>query len=143
MVNEIDSICIENPLAFWAYINNIRPRKIEFPVKVYKDNELVSDPVIVANTWQKDFSHLYNRPINMNDDFDQYFYNDVITQKILWQNEMYQPEYSSNEMINRSLSFHEIEKIPNDILKKDLKYIFFYLICITYFLTMDWHLLYG
>ncbi len=91
MVNEIDSICTENPRAFGDYIKKIGSRKVnQIPIKVYKDNELVLDPGIVADTWQKDFRHLYNWPINVNDDFDQDFYNDVLNQKILWENEMSQ-----------------------------------------------------
>ncbi len=75
-------ICIENPGAF--YINKIGLRKVnQIPMKVYKDNILVvSDPVIVADTWQKEFCHLYNSPINVNDEFEQYCYNDVLNQKI-------------------------------------------------------------
>ncbi len=66
MVNEFDSICTENPQAFWDYIKKIGPRKLnQIPMKVYRDNELVSDPVIVVDTWQKDFSRLYKRPINV------------------------------------------------------------------------------
>ncbi len=93
MVNEIDSICSENPRAFEDYIKKIGPRKVnKIPMKVYKDNELVSDPVIVTDTWQKYFSYLYKTPINVNVDFDPDFYNDIVNQKILWENEMSQPE---------------------------------------------------
>ncbi len=72
MVNEIDSICTENPRAFCDYIKKRGPRKVnQITMKVYRDNELVWDPVIVADTWQKEFSRLHNRPINVNDDSDQ------------------------------------------------------------------------
>ncbi len=82
LLKEIDSFCIDNPRSFWDYIKKIGPRKVkQIPMQVYQDNVLVSDIDVVLNKWRSDFSELYNKPGNINEEFDQDFYNQVLNQK--------------------------------------------------------------
>ena len=56
MINDIQTMCIENPRAFWEHIKKIERRKSNhIPMKVYQGNELVSDIDVVLNKWKTDF----------------------------------------------------------------------------------------
>ncbi len=70
-------------------------------MQVYQDNVPVSDIDVVLNKWRSDFSELYNKPDNINEEFEQDFYNIVLNQKYMWESEMVQPRYDSNSMLNR------------------------------------------
>jgi len=132
-LDEIESVCTENPRAFWDYIKKLGPRKVnEIPMQVYVNGSLTSDTNTVLNKWKSDFGDLYNKSENVNENFDQVFYNDTLQQKYTWEQEMVQPNYENNGMLNTDISFDEVEKmtrnlkyrkacgfdkIPNEVLK--------------------------
>ena len=132
VLNEIDTACTDNHRAFWDYIKKVGPRKVShIPMKVYQGNDLVSDMNMVKDTWKQQFSDLYNRPED--EGFDNVYYNEALNQKETWENEMSQPGYDSNVMLNMDISFDEVEKmtrhlknnkacgfdkIPNEVLKR-------------------------
>ena len=64
-LNDIENVCTDNPRAFWEHIKKLGPRKAnQIPLKVYQENELVSDLNTVFETWKNDFCQLYNKPAN-------------------------------------------------------------------------------
>ena len=52
-ISEIESVCVDDPRAFWKYIKKIGPRSNkEIPFKVYDSSgNLSSDTGTVLNTW--------------------------------------------------------------------------------------------
>ena len=154
LLNEIETICTENPRAFWDHIKKLGPRKAhQIPMEVYQGSNLVADTDTVLNTWRNDFSNLYNKPQNMNAEFNDTFYEDILQQKHLWEVEMNQSTYVSNALLNRDISFDEVEKmtqrlknnkacgfdsIPNEVLKRQPVHLFlfnFYKLLFNYGLT--------
>ncbi len=81
---------------------------------VYQDNVFVSNIDVVLNKWKSDFSALYDKPDNINQEFDQDFYDEVINQTSLRKSEMSHLRYDSNSMLNIQLSFDDVVNITQN-----------------------------
>ena len=59
---KLDELHVNNPAAFWKKLKSLGPKhKKEIPLKVYINGEIITEQEIVLNTWQSEFSQLYNK----------------------------------------------------------------------------------
>ena len=79
-------------------------------MEVYDDNGNVRDDnKTVFETWRTDFNGLYNP--NNEIDYDQTFYDNILQHKRLLEDNMLDPLYVHNDILNAPISRQEIEKI--------------------------------
>ena len=91
---------------------------------------VIRDENIVFDKWKGDFENLYS--CNSNSEFDDTFYDNVKSHKLVLENNMLDPLYISNPHINSNITLGEvaaailkakkltacgIDKIPYDVLK--------------------------
>lgn len=127
-VDKIESLNTDNPSDFWKHINKLGPqnKNKNIPMKVKLNDDYVTNEKVVLEKWKEDFSRLYNAP-NTND-FDDNFLNVILEQKLRIESNLTE----TNDYINRSISYDEIENIimhlknkksvgidniPNEVLK--------------------------
>ena len=142
-IENIENCNTENPTEFWQHIKNLGPKKkTEIPCKVHDGDGYSTDVNVVLNRWHDDFSSLYNVPDNVN--FDDDFYQTKIDELTDLESNLTE----TNDLVNRELSFDEIEKtvrklrlkksvgidfIPNEILKNhDVKVALFSLFTVFF-----------
>ena len=96
-----DEINSNNPKEFWDKLKQLGPaRKNRIPMKVRKDNKLITDEKEVLNTWKGDFEELYNGPVTENDQFIEEIKNKT------QQAELSEP----NEEINGNITIEEVRR---------------------------------
>ena len=134
---EIEEVCTENPRRFWEHIDRLGPANVKknIPMEVYRnDNTITSDPSIVLNTWQHEFSSLYSHGTESMENFDEEFYRNITHHKQNLENNLSDPLYEQNQQLNKNFTFTEvknavmkgknkkatgIDNIPYDVLKHD------------------------
>lgn len=104
-VEKIETCNTENPKEFWQHIKKLGPKKTnDIPQKVHKGEGFSTDEKDVCNKWQQDFSTLYNVPEDL--DFDEEFYQNIVNEVTRIEENLTE----TNDFVNRSMSFDEIEK---------------------------------
>ena len=67
------TICIEMHFTYiiaFTFCKKLGPmRKTSIPIKVRKNEEIITNEKEVLNTWKEDFEKLYNCPVNQDDEF--------------------------------------------------------------------------
>ena len=127
----IDELNTKDPKEFWNKIKHLGPKRVKnIPMKVKLGDGFCTDTQKVLERWENDFQSLLNRPES--DIFNNEFYQQVISSKVLIENEMKQVGYKSNDFINGPIRLDEtretlnklkakkaagIDHIPNEILK--------------------------
>lgn len=102
-----DEINPNNPKEFWDKLKKLGPkRKTSIPIKVRKNEEIITNETEVLNTWKEDFEKLYNCPVNQDDEF----HNEIKRKKE--QNEQSQVE---NEEINHNITIEEVRQAVNKL----------------------------
>ncbi len=111
-ISEIESVCVDDPKAFWKYIKKIGPRSNkQIPFKVYDSNgNLSSDTGTVLNTWRQEFSKLYNKPPEVTS-----AQSNIIEELDALEARMMLPGYVCNEHINGDITFEEVDKMINKL----------------------------
>ncbi len=62
-LSDIHSVCTNNRKEFWDQIKKLGPsKKNPIPMKVKKNDDLVTDVEFVCDVWKTEFENLYNRP---------------------------------------------------------------------------------
>ena len=128
----IDELNTKDPKEFWNKIKHLGPKRVKnIPVKVKLGDGFCTDTQKVLERWENDFQSLLNRPES--DIFNNEFYQQVISSKVLIENEIKQAGYKSNDFISGPIRLDEIHEtlnklkakktagidhIPNEILKK-------------------------
>ncbi len=131
--DEIETVCTSNPTEFWNYIKKLGPRTSnKIPEEVYDDdNNIMYDRNSVLNKWKNEFENLYKSDDKI---FDDDFYNEILGLLRNAENNMNDPLYTDNQMLNRNITIEEInvvvdrlknrkapgiDRIPNEVLKSD------------------------
>ena len=132
MADDIETMSTSNPNDFWKKVQNLGPRRDKtIPMHFYDENgHIVTDENRVFEKWKLDFENLYNS--SPSDEFDQPFYELSKTHKLLLENALLDPLYSSNADLNCNITLEEIaavimkakkhsscgiDQIPYDVLK--------------------------
>ena len=131
-VIHIETMNTNNPTEFWKSIKNLGPRnKTEIPMKVRDGNTIITDPEMVLELWNRDFSSLYNRPDDSILDFDLEFLDFVKNDKMNIEATMTE-NVSDGTWLNRNIEFSEVlnvvsklkakkavglDSVPNEVLK--------------------------
>ena len=132
VANDIESMSTSNPNDFWDKVKHLGPRKDRsIPVEIHDEfGNYIRDENIVFDKWKGDFENLYS--YNSNSEFDDTFYDNVKSHKLVLENNMLDPLYISNPHINSNITLDEvvaailkakklsacgIDKIPYDVLK--------------------------
>ena len=127
----IDELNTKDPKEFWNKIKHLGPKRVKnILMKVKLGDSFCTDTQKVLERWENDFQSLLNRPES--DIFNNEFYQQLISSKVLIENEMKQVGYKSNDFINGPIRLDEthetlnklkakkaahIDHIPNEILK--------------------------
>ena len=70
----VESVCMQNPKAFWDHIKHIGPKRTgTVPLEVYDDQNVISDEDFVFQTWSRELETLCKSNEN-NDYFDNQFF---------------------------------------------------------------------
>ena len=123
----IENLNTDNPREFWRAIKRLGSRKkASIPMKVHDGDDFNTDPQFVLNHWKEEYEKLYNPPEDPS--FDRDFYAEKLVRKEQYDNN----PTETNNMVNREISYDEIEKlvhkakrdkalgidfIPNEVLK--------------------------
>ena len=108
IIGNIETASSSNPREFWQKIKSLGPRKAKIPTSVYDDNNsLCSNPDTVLGKWKSEFEKLYSKT---NATFDENYQN-MLYHKYLLEN-LNDPD-NYNELLNRNISYDEIEKVIN------------------------------
>ncbi len=109
-LSEIESVCTDDPRAFWKHIKKLGPRSNkQIPLKVYdSEGNLTSDTGVVLDTWKREFSKLYNKPPEVTS-----VQADIVRDLEALENQMLQPGYIVNAHINGDITFDEVDKMIN------------------------------
>ena len=135
MADDIETMSTSTPNDFWKKVQNLGPRRNKtIPMHFYDENgHIVTDENRVFEKWKLDFENLYN--CSPSDEFDQPFYELSKTHKLLLENALLDPLYSSNADLNCNITLKEIaavimkakkhsscgiDQIPYDVLKYPL-----------------------
>ena len=70
----------------------------------------------VMKKWKDDFENLYNKPNN--DDYDHYFYENVLKQKHILEQSPYFDFNISDDPLNKPIMYDEVEKVIKKLQKK-------------------------
>ena len=132
IIDKIEDFCNNDPKQFRKNIKSLGPRKLtEIPMKIRCSNEIIADQDIVLEQWKTDFSGLYS-PCNENNEFDEAFYQNIMTIVHERERDMENEHYDENNEINNALTRNDvvailnklkykkacgIDGIPNEILK--------------------------
>lgn len=71
---------------------------------------------MVFDKWKSDFENLYS--CNSDSEFDQTFYEQIKTHKLLLENEMLDPLYVSNLHLNSNITLSEISMVIKNAKKQ-------------------------
>ena len=114
---EIESINTTNPTEFWKYINSLGPkRKSDIPMEVYDDSNTnistkTNNQQAVLNRWKNEFHDLYNMPDDVQETFDNSFYDEIMSQlPTIKQRELTNTD-SHDVAYNNPFTLEEIDKI--------------------------------
>ena len=101
-----------SPNEFWDKIKKLGPRKTEkIPMEVYDENgDILTDEKLVLSRWRMDFQNLYNTD-NIEAEFDDEFQREVLTVKLLREDQMLDPLYTENCDINSIITTDEIRNL--------------------------------
>ena len=107
---DIEDMSSNNPNDFWEKIKNLGPRTDRsIPVEIISDGITSNDENKVFEKWKLDFENLYT--CSNNNEFDDTHYNQAKTHKLLIENNMNDPLYVPNEILNRNINFDELTHI--------------------------------
>ena len=70
-----------------------------------EDGVITSNTFEVLKNWELDFSKLYNHSDN---DFDTEFYNEALKQKQIIEDNMMNPAYIPNRLLNKDITRDEV-----------------------------------
>ena len=132
VASDIESMSTSNPNDFWGKVKHLGPRKDRsIPVEIHDEfGNVIRDENSVFDKWKGNFENLYS--YNSNSEFDDTFYDNVKSHKLVLENNMLDPLYISNPHINSNITLDEvaaailkakklsacgIDKIPYDVLK--------------------------
>ena len=135
MSDKIETLNTNDPREFWNSIKMLEPHKRNaIPMQVYDDaGHIVSDSDSVMKKWRSEFENLYNKPADMNDQFDDSFYEYVRSRLEVIENEL-QICNAVNVELDQDFTISEIKKlcaklktgkstgpdrIPNEMLKQE------------------------
>ena len=115
----IETVCTDNPRQFWDHLRSLGPRrKHEIPLEVYDDQRnIISDSDRVFDKWSDEFSSLYN-PECTDDQFDQQCYDRILQHKRLLEDNMLDPLYQENVLLNYYITRCEVERVVYGTKKK-------------------------
>ena len=107
MAVEIKEMTTSNPTEFWKNIQGLGPRKNKsIPIEVVDESGNTSqDENIVFERWKNDFYNLYN--CNDRNDFDEVHYDRAKLHKVLIENNMSDPLYAPNVLLNSNVTIEE------------------------------------
>ena len=131
LMEEIESVQSNNPTVFWDHVNKLGPkRKSKIPLEIYDgEGNVDGDLENVLKKWESEYSKLYTGP---DKDFNVEWYNTCMIDKMVYEESMNDPLYTSNESLNDVFSITELDKIitnckngkatgidriPNEVLK--------------------------
>ena len=108
----IETACTDNPRQFWDHLRSLGPRrKHEIPLEVYDDQgNIISDSDRVFDKWSDGFSSLYNSECT-DDQFDQQFYDRILQHKRFLEDNMLDPLYQENVLLNYCITHCEVERV--------------------------------
>lgn len=108
----VESVCTQNPKAFWDHIKHLGPKRTgTVPLEVYDEDQNVnSDEDFVFQTWSKEFENLYN-PGENSENFDNQFYERILNDKLFLEDCMLDPLFEENANLNISITRAEVEKV--------------------------------
>ncbi|VDI36428.1 Hypothetical predicted protein [Mytilus galloprovincialis] len=107
---QIETLNTEDPKKFWAELQKLGPKKKNaIPMECVNDDGSTSfDEKTVINKWESDFKNLY---MNNNDDYDDEFYENALRHKRLLEDNMLDPLYIPNDILNQNIHIDEIQKV--------------------------------
>ncbi|XP_053381944.1 uncharacterized protein LOC128549356 [Mercenaria mercenaria] len=110
---EKETMTTNNPNEFWEKINKIGPRGDNtIPCEIIDDNgNVVRNEREVLDKWKRDFENLYNGTDNSEFDRLSVHYHQSKVHKLLIENNMNDPLYTSNILLNGNITFEEISKL--------------------------------
>ena len=96
----IEKTRTSNPRKFWEELKKLGPKKKpNIPMECYtEDGGITSNTLEMLKNWELDFSKLYNHSEN---DFDAEFYNEALKQKQIIEDNMMDPAYIPNRLLNK------------------------------------------
>ncbi len=135
LTQNIEEACLYDQKTFWQYVKKVGPGKnSKIPLEVLNEDGTVNNNVTdVLSKWSEDFSKLYNN-VDHESNFDDKFYDECISQKEHIENNMKDPLYEQNKVLNAGISLEEVRKcvlksrnkkatgideIPNEVLKHE------------------------
>ena len=135
LADKIETLNTNDPREFWNNIKMLGPHKRNaIPMQVYDDaGHTVSDSDSVMKKWRSEFENLYNKPADMDGQFDDSFYEYVKSRLEVIENEL-QICNAVNVELDQDFTISEIKKlcaklkmgsstspdrIPNEILKQE------------------------
>ena len=119
---EIEIKCNQNPREFWTMLKNLGPhKKHDIPLKIYENEQLITNTALVLDRWYRDFSELYNVS-HESEHFDNNFIQNA--QQVIIHNELSTisiindtNNHTANEELNREITNEEL----SNVLKKTEK----------------------
>ena len=122
IIDNIEDFCNNgnnDPKQFWKNIKSLGSRKLtEIPMKIKRNIEIIADQEIVLEQWKTDFSGLYNQ-CNENNEFDEAFYQNIMTIVHERERDMENEHYDENNEINNALTRNEVVAILNKLKYKN------------------------
>ena len=127
-ISNIEHIGKNNQKQFWNTIKQLGLKKRDIPLKVEKEDNLVSNVKDVLNVWKNDFEQLYNPPAQPVDHEFVNCVNDEKTHLKISRNNT----QNTNDVLNSPITFVEVRRsillskknktpgvdlIPNDVIK--------------------------
>ena len=108
----VESVCTQNPKAFWDHIKHLGPKPTgTVPLEVYdEDQNVISDEDFVFQTWSREFENLYKSNEN-SENFDNQFYEGILHDKLFLEHHMLDPLFDGNTNLNASITRSEVEKV--------------------------------
>ena len=111
VVSQTEEMSVGNHKEFWTQLEALGPRKVSsIPLKVRVGNEIITDENEVINRWCEDFCNLYKQH-GTTGQYDDDFLNQVKEENIRIGSNMSHANFQSNLVLNRKISFYEIERV--------------------------------